>query len=215
MKPVDVDNDRYNYHLQYLVKQHLIIKHTDSYELSEIGKKYILETQPIDIVRTVADKFKLAALCLVLRDTGQGLEALYQTRSVQPFIGNKELIGGSIYKGEMAAHAATRRLREESGLLADFSLFGCIRKIRYDEDDTLYSDILYHICTTSNCTGELIEDNQFGKKEWVSLDDAIRQESTATYGSQQFASVLQQLKSTPPSEIPLFYFEEIAKQNIY
>lgn len=211
MKPAEIDNDLYNYHLQYLVKQHLLVKDLGTYGLSDEGKKYILETQPVDILNETVDKFKLAALCLLVVDNN----ILYQTRSLQPFTGNKELIGGSIKKGEPVTIAAKRRLYEEAGIHAEFQLFGIIRKIRVDNEQNVYSDIIYHICIATDFTGQLIEENSFGNKHWLALDQAIHHENTASYGNKQFANVLQQLKATKQDNIPLFYFEDRSHQDIY
>ena len=210
-----IENDRYNYHLQYLVQQGLIEKRSNRYLLSESGKRFVLNQQPIDILGQESDLFKLAALALVLRRKGSQLEVLYQTRLCQPFIGNQELIGGAIRKGEFIVEAAKRRLYEEANLVADFSLFGLVRKLRFDSGGQLYSDILYHICLAFDPTGELCHHNEFGRNAWLPIDAVILHEQTAPYGSQQFAMVLQQLKQKSAQAIPLFYYEATYRQDIY
>lgn len=215
MQLEEVENDRYNYHLQYLVKLGLLEKNHQQYQLSSTGKQFILETRPIDLAGHRVDKFKLAALALVLRWQDGELQILLQIRGCQPFVGRHEIIGGSIRKGEKIVDAASRRLQEEAGLNAAFSHFGAIRKMRYSTVGELYSDIVYHICITNHVTGELIQENEFGHRQWVPIDVLIEQERTVPSGSPQWADILEQLKTQDPKTIPLFYFEEESVEDIY
>jgi len=128
MRPAEVENDLYNYHLQHLAKQQLIAKEGEYYHLSSFGKEQLIEISPLAAQHETNHKFKLAALCLVFN---QG-KVLYQIRGHHPFMGHKEIIGGSIMRGEPAIQAASRRLQEESGLEAEFTLFGLLRKTRFD-----------------------------------------------------------------------------------
>jgi ADP-ribose pyrophosphatase YjhB (NUDIX family) len=215
IKPTDVENDLYNYHLQQLVKQQLIIKSDSSYMLTSAGKKYILDTKPLDILMGQADTFKLAAICLVLDLTNEIPHVLVQKRQLSPFAGNQELPGGSIYKGEAVTEAATRRLHQETGLSATFSLFGIIRKMRYDTKSVLYSDILYHICLATQSAGTLITENEFGSKQWVALSEYIRHEQQTVYGSPVLADHLMQLQHQGFANSAMFYSEETYTGDIY
>ncbi len=212
MKPsTEIENDLFNYHLQQLVKRGLVHKNRDLYSLTPNGKALAMELQPLDEQNQTGNKFKMAALCLVLNDG----KVLYQTRALQPFTGHREIIGGAINRGERATDAASRRITEEAGLSADFQLFGLIRKMRYDETDTLYSDILYHVCISHNPTGELIVKNEYGQHNWISFPEAIKIERESSYGCIRFGDELEELQKSPPTPLPLFYFEEEYRQNIY
>lgn len=215
MRPANIENDLYNYHLQQLVKLGLVGKYGNTYKLSPDGHRYILDIQPMDITGMVADKFKLAALALVLRETHDGLETLYQTRGYAPSAGSQQIIGGSIRKGELVTKAAQRRLREEAGLDAEFSYFGTIRKIRQDADGFPYSDITYHICFAINPTGKLIVDNVYGHHDWVPLRTLINNEHTLPIGSPRFANILEQLQNGSKLQPSTFYFEELIAEEVF
>ena len=215
MKPAwETENDLYNYHLQHLSKQGLIDKFDDKYFLSESGKKYLIELNPLNESGD-SHRFKLASLCLLKDGDGPDTKFLYQLRTRQPFAGARQMIGGGIMRGELAAEAAGRRLQQEAGLLAKFRLFGLIRKLRIDLEGEIYSDILYHVCVSEEHSGELDLANDFGEHSWLSLEEAIAVESTGVTGSNSFARIIEQLKSGPVSAVPLFYVEETYHHDIY
>jgi ADP-ribose pyrophosphatase YjhB (NUDIX family) len=214
MRPAEIENDLYNYHLQQLVRHDLVQKRGDKYFLTETGKKHIVELNPIS-PEGDSHRFKIASLCLLIDNAAGSPKVLYQRRTRQPFIGEWGIVGGGWQRGELAVDAAGRRLVEETGLSATFSLFGLIRKRHFDPDGQLYSDILFHVCIASSYQGDLVPKNDFGEQIWVSLDQAITIESRGLIGSPQFAQILQRLKSIKPSAVPLFYLEETYTQDIY
>lgn len=214
MKPNHIENDLYNYHLQYLVKQKLILKADKKYVLTNMGKEYLIELNPVG-ENGDTNQFKLAAICLVTRVKGEGLEILYQYRSREPFLGEMEIMAGGIKRGETALAAAKRRAFEEAGVVADFSLLGLLRKTRYNIVGKLYSDILYHVCVVTDYRGSVEQSNHFGPKKWLGIDGAIKIESQGTTGSEQLSGILEQIKVSSPNDIPLFYLEEIYRHDIY
>ncbi|MDO8513253.1 MAG: NUDIX hydrolase [bacterium] len=175
----------------------------------------LLELHPIDSKTASSHKFKLAVITMILSKTAGNAEILYQTRTRQPFMGRQEIIGGGIRRGESVVTAAKRRLKEEAGLEADFRIFGLLRKMRFSDDHRLYSDILYHVCLSTEYRGILIGENEFGENYWMPLDNAIRIEMTAPYGSKKFGEILKQLHEVDEKLISLFYIEEQYTQNIY
>jgi 8-oxo-dGTP pyrophosphatase MutT (NUDIX family) len=206
MRPTDIENDLYNYHLRYLTRQGLVEKRAGKYRLNETGKKHLVELNPYP----ESNRFKMAALCLVVAD-GQ---VLYQERIRQPFAGQKGLIGGGIQRGEPAVAAAKRRLQEEAGLKAHFTLLGLLRKMRFDSRDELYTDILFHVCIAQKTTGDLIEENEFGKQFWLSISEASQLERGQLMGSPQFAEVLDNLNTALSKQSPAFYIEETYHHDI-
>jgi ADP-ribose pyrophosphatase YjhB (NUDIX family) len=214
MKPADVENDLYNYHLQYLLKQGLVAKQSEHYVLTTDGKKYLVDLNPLD-EQGESSRFKMASLCVLTRETAKGVDFLCQRRARQPFAGEQGFIGGGIWRGELAADAAARRLREEAGLVAEFKHVGLIRKIRFDASGELYSDILFHLCFSDTYSGRLVHKNKYGEHEWVSLAHVIHLEQTRATGSKQLAALLKQYKTTDLSQMRQFYFEELYRADIY
>lgn len=123
MKPNELDSDLFNYHLQYLVKQKLITKASTTYELSEEGKKFLVELFPLS-KDGETNQFKVASLCIIWRKTKHGIELLYQHRGRSPFKNDLEMIAGGLSRGEFALTAAKRRAREEAGVSTQFKLMG-------------------------------------------------------------------------------------------
>lgn len=214
MKPPGIESDLYNYHLQYLVKRGYITKEKGLYYLDATAKKYLIEFGELD--RGLERRnFKMASLCVVFREGTSEPEVLYQVRGRQPMAGQRGLVGGGIRRGESATAAAQRVLKQKSGLQGDFRLLGLMRKFRFDSHDQLYMDILYHLCVCTNATGELSLKNDFGEQYWVSIDEAAQIEREEVMGSSQLAEVLDQLKRTPPADLPLFYIEETYHHDIF
>ncbi len=211
MRPGDIENDLYNYHLQQLVKQGLVLKGQGKYILTAKGKEFLIELSPIEESGEL-NQFKLAAMCIVVREVGDGMEILYQYRTREPFLGELEIMAGGIKRGEPVIEAAKRRAFEEAGVTADFSLLGLLRKTRYDHLGRLYSDILFHVCVCRDYSGGNEQINEFGRKRWLSLGEAIAVEEGSANGSRHLASVLSGLSR---KKLPVFYFEEVYNHDIY
>lgn len=212
LRPDEVENDRYNYHLQYLVRSGLVEKQDDSYRLSSSGKQHIIEVQPLDLTGYRVEKFKVAALAVVCRETVSGKQILYQKRASQPFAGNYEMVGGSIKKGESATSAAARRLREEADLVAEFRPVGTLRKIRYNSNVQIYGDIFFQVCLAYEAVGEP-KSSRFGEHFWLPVHEAIAIEENEPYGSRTLGSLLRQIEAGLQPEF--FYNEETYHYDIY
>ena len=163
MRPAEIENDLYNYHLKRLVTNNFIVKRENNYFLTVTGKKYLMELQPYEIQTGTTHKFKVAALALVVERSNSSISVLYQVRRREPSRGAVEIVGGGIRRGESAADAAKRRLKEETGLEATFAVLGSIRKTRFDQNGSLYSDIWYQVCGTETSVGMLQKENSFGQ----------------------------------------------------
>jgi len=208
-KPQDTENDLYNYHLQYLVKQKLIIKNQGIYQLTDKGRQFIEEIYPINPLGHIADKFKVASLICLIRREKEKLEILYQTRGREPGYGFKLIPGGPISKGEPITETASRKLKEETGLTASFKLAGMIRKTKKQKNNEIFSDIFYFVSVSDSCSGQLIEKSVFGKNYWLPIEDAIRNELASDRGSKELARYFKALKTQDCRLIPFFTAEEI------
>lgn len=205
LRPADLENDLYNYHLQQLVRRGHVEKAGDRYILTPSGAALLMELNPVD-ASGQSQRFKLAAMCLVLRPGPNGPSLLYQRRTRLPFAGQRAPIGGGMMRGEPATAAAQRRLLQEGGLIVpEPTLVGLIRKYHYDPVGSLMSDILFHVCLVTSDVGEPVSQNEFGEHYWVSIAEAVRLEHDR--GSHEFAEWIADIAHAP-AERPLFYFEE-------
>lgn len=122
-------------------------------------------------------------------------------------------MGGVVLKGELILPAAKRKLKQETGLDADFKLLGCERRIMYKNGE-LFSDVMFPIAYSDSVSGDLIEDNEFGHNMWVSIDEAIKNESIEFDYIQGIRTVLAAIKKGTVKKMPMFFTEEIRSDAI-
>jgi hypothetical protein len=200
-----VPNDLFNYHLQFLVKKGYVRKIGEGYALDELGIK-----QVHDPYAATPDKtgilFKFNVITIISRKVNKKIEILNQLRQSHPSFGKIGVPGGVVRKGESIETAACRKLKEETGLEADFKLVGIQRRMIYKNGE-LFADMLFPIAYADNYRGELIENSEFGKNMWVSIDQAIKNESVEYDSLKKIVDVLKEVKKGTIKKMPFFYEE--------
>jgi ADP-ribose pyrophosphatase YjhB (NUDIX family) len=161
----EIDDDLYNYHLQELVKKGLLEKVDGKYRITNEGK---VEMLPLNSKGEEQDKFRLVVVLVVTRNNRK--EILLHGRIRYPYKGEISTISGKVKLGEELIEAAKRKLKEESGLEADFKYWGGFRSIRKTTEGKLVEDTIHVICVAKDPTGELIVQNEFGKNWWEEYD---------------------------------------------
>lgn len=163
------ESDKFNYHLQFLVKEGLVDRVEEGYKLTTEGLK---EVSQFTATGQQEQKLKVSVALVVLRTNGDRQEILLQRRLRHPFYGDINSIAGKIRPGESIVAAAERKLKEESGLDATFQFVGVLRKCRLNENQEILEDTLYHYCVAHAPTGELIGLNEYGENYWVPIAEA-------------------------------------------
>lgn len=211
-RPEGLENDLYNYHLQFLVKKGFLEKTDAKYALTKVGKQYVAQ---FDVLGNIRAKFKASILAWVVRRNDEGkLEILYQERRRQPFFGDHTAIAGKILPGEKIVDAAKRKLKEESGLDGDFRFIGVVRTIRNDKDGNNLEDTIYHICVCEDVAGELVKENEFGRNYWLDVNEAPKLElKNKGYGKESH-ELLSDIENVIKQK-ELFYHEEITTLKEY
>jgi hypothetical protein len=102
--------------------------------------------------------------------------------------------------------AAERKLREETGLTASFTVLGSERRILYVKEE-IFSDILFYICYSGKTFGDVKAQTEFGKNEWVSIEEAIENESSESDSIVSIKKVLLSLKRDSAKKFPVFFKE--------
>ncbi|MBU1110157.1 NUDIX domain-containing protein [Patescibacteria group bacterium] len=170
LKPNDIDDDLFNYHLQQLVKKGYLEKRDRLYFLSEKGKS--LATNIDYETHKIPLNYKVSVyLCPVINN-----EVLLYERLKHPQYGYTGLISGKIRYGEPVLSAARREFIEETGLTADFKIIGNLRQIRRNEDGKVIEDGVFYVCFTDQIKGNLTEKNIEGKYFWAKLHEASKLE---------------------------------------
>jgi ADP-ribose pyrophosphatase YjhB (NUDIX family)/predicted transcriptional regulator len=172
IKPEGVENDLFNYHLQYLVKRGWVEKQDDKYAITQDGKRYAANMDARGVIQNL---FKASVALYIFA----GDKILLQRRTRHPFFGDVTSIAGKIHLGERAEDAAARKLAEEAGLTANFRLYGVHRKTRRDSNNEVIEDTIYHICGTHKIlSGELVSKNEFGENFWDTIGNAKKYAKT-------------------------------------
>lgn len=220
MKPAGIPNDLFNYHLQFLVKKAFVKRlgsageHSrDGYMLSESGVRHVADAYPLNREEEKnASLFKINVITIVSRVVRDGrkqrIEVLNQKRTVHPSYGKIGVMGGVVRKGEDILSAATRKLEEETGLVAKFRLLGFERRMMYVNHE-LFSDVMFPIAYSTASEGKLLETTKFGKNMWVDIDTAIQNESAEFDSLPKIRDVLVAIKKGKVKSLPFFFVEHI------
>jgi hypothetical protein len=211
MQPEKVPNDLYNYHLQFLVKKGLVLKLGEGYSLSELGIRHVADSNTSN--DTLNSLFKVNVITIISRVVGGKLEILNQIRKSNPSYGKVGVMGGVTLKGELIEASATRKLKQETGLEAKFKVIGCERRIMYKKGE-LFSDLFFPIAYADKYIGELLEDTDFGHNMWVSIDQAIKNESAEFDSIKSINIVLKALKAKKLKKLPFFFEETIQSDTV-
>lgn len=211
IQPKKVPNDLFNYHLQYLVKKDLVVKTEEGYSLSRKGIKYVADPYPAN--NAITSLFKINVITLVSRVKDGKIEILNQIRKSNPSYGKIGVPGGVVLKGELIGPAATRKLKQETGLGAEFKLIGCERRIMYKGGE-LFSDVMFPIAYAHSYTGELKTETQFGENMWVSIERAIKNESVEFDSIKSIVTILKALKKGSLKKLPFFLEETIQSDSV-
>ena len=210
LKPKDVPNDLFNYHLQFLVKKGFVDRKDDGYCLAPAGIKHVADPDLTGENEKIASTFKVNVITLVSRIQDGKLEILNQVRTSHPSFGKIGAMGGIVRKGESLEAAAKRKLKTETGLDADFKIYGIERRIMYIEEK-LFSHILFPIAYSDHPEGTVI-DTEFGKNLWVPIDEAIHNDSADFDSITMIAYVLKAIKAGSITKLPFFYKEDFQKK---
>ncbi len=209
--PKNVPNDLFNYHLQFLVKKGFVSKQDEGYGLADLGVRYVADLIPVPTQAKIASLFKINVITIVSRIVDGKLEILNQLRRSNPSYGKVGVMGGVVLKGESTVAAATRKLKEETGLEADFKIIGIERRMMYTNEE-LFSDVIFPIAYADSYRGELNMDSDFGHNMWVPIEVAIKNEMAEFDSIVKIVDVLVAIKKGMLNKLPFFYEEDIQKQ---
>lgn len=206
LQPEKVPNDLFNYHLQYLVKKEFVEKNEGGYSLSPKGIKHVAD--PYSANNAITSLFKINVITVVSRVVDGQIEILNQIRKSNPSYGKVGVMGGVVLKGELIEPAASRKLKQETGLDATLKLVACERRILYKEGE-IFSDVMFPITYTDTYTGELLVDSEFGHNMWVSIEQAIVNESSEFDSIKSIKKILEAIQDGTISKTPFFFEESI------
>lgn len=202
--PEGVDKDLFNYHFKFLKEKKYVKKNDDgTYSLTDFGKKYV---QRMDVLGNMKEFFKVSVLPYVTRDFEGATQILTHRRKRHPYFNDIASVSGKVLHTELITDAASRKLEEETGLLSnDFKLFGVHRKIRFDKNNNLIEDTLYHCTHSHNPGGELKELTEFGENKWINFNDFKNEMKSNVTFHERDIEVIERIEN---NNFELFYFED-------
>lgn len=176
-KDSDLTSDHFTFHIKKLVESGYVEKTTTGYRLSVTGKEY---ANRMDTDENAIEKQPKISVVVVLERTVDGRrEFIAQQRLKQPYYGFWGRLGGKIRWGESFEEAATRELKEETGLDADFTFKSIFHKRDYKaETGELLEDKVFVIMYANRYSGDLIVDFEGGHNEWLTQEEFMAKEKT-------------------------------------
>ncbi|HSX02471.1 MAG TPA: hypothetical protein VLI05_04125 [Candidatus Saccharimonadia bacterium] len=139
LKPDGLSNNIFMYHLKQLMRQGLVVKAEDIYQLSDEGLRYVDQ-----VTRTNLDHRpspKLTSLLVIENDLG---EHVLWRRYAQPFINRLALPAGRIFFGEEPEYGAGFELVEHIGLQVPLQRRGLV-SVQLGEQGAAVTHIHAHI----------------------------------------------------------------------
>jgi 8-oxo-dGTP pyrophosphatase MutT (NUDIX family) len=199
LKDESLENDLFNYHLQYLVKEGAIEKTDNTYKLTEKGLDKILL---IDSKGKIYEGLRVAVLVYVIQDD----KIILHTQTREPYKGEVTAgIAGKVNKGELIEDAGIRKVMEETGLKGTIKFIGVLRRI-VNHPGGMIDDGFFHVCITTETQGDLVSENDFGTNSWVCFNEAIKYQKQNIRTGKYSVEVLERILNKDYSP---FYFQEI------
>lgn len=194
----EIENDLFNYHLQYLVKNELVSKQEQVYQITDKGVQL---TTNVDALGNIKTLFKVSVTPYVVNHN----KILVQKRLRHPFYGDISSVAGKVMKGELIEQAAKRKMKEETDLKAEFKLIGVYRKIRRKKESRILEDTFYHVCVADKFSGELEEKNVFGENFWTTFEQAIEFQKQNIDSGPKDIEIMQRIRDR---NFDWFYFQD-------
>lgn len=190
-KPENLDNDSYKYHLKHLIEKGYIKKTFERYALTEQGKLF---GHRIDPLGNVQDYFPVAIMCVIKVKDKNINKILVQRRLKHPSFGEMTVVCGKIKPGEKIVDCARRKLKEETGLVANFTKIGLLRAIRINKDSKVLNDQWFNVCYTTKVEGSLIENNKYWLNYYIS-EKELKKLSEENIAIKNVRTILNKIKN--------------------
>jgi 8-oxo-dGTP pyrophosphatase MutT (NUDIX family) len=170
-RPTGLTSDHFNFHISRLVELGLVERiEKGMYRLTLAGKEYANKLDTDN--HTIERQPKMAVMLFLEKEINGKPHFLIQQRLKNPHYGFYGFPTGKVRWGETILQTAQRELMEETGLTADFSVQGAYHEHTFiDSPRELIEDKLFFICKASSVSGELCEEFEGGKNQWLTYDE--------------------------------------------
>lgn len=178
----DMTSDHFTFHVKKLMAESYVEKTNSHYVLSAKGKEY---ANRMDTDENEIEKQPKISVAITLERAGKNgeREFLFQQRKKHPYYDFWGRVGGKVRWGETIFEAASRELKEETGLEATFEYRLLYHKRDFDKQTgSLLEDKIFLCMYANEYSGELIGEFEGGVNRWMSEDEFHKQ-------PKQFSSV--------------------------
>jgi len=198
LKPEGLESNHYVYHLKSLIREGLVKKSGNLYQLTAKGKQLVDKLSLQDFRERIQPKIVTMVAC----KNNRGEFLLYR-RARQPFLGTVGFPYGKIHLGETILEAANRELKEKTGLSAKLKHRGEVYLTVYENGD-LVSQILCHVFSGAQSAGKLVGQSSGGECFWSKLSGLKKSELIPG-----FLEIVKLLEKHSPGQ--LFFGEYVFK----
>ena len=198
LKPMGIESNHYVYHLKSLIREGLVKKSGNLYQLTTKGKQLVGRLSFQDFRERIQPRIVTMVACKNSRR-----EYLLYRRNREPFLNTVGFPYGKIHLGETILEAAERELKEKTGVSAKLKHRGDVYLTTYENNDLL-SQTLCHIFSGDKPVGRLVERSEKGECFWAKWDTMKKSELIPG-----FAEIVKLLKDKPAKN--LFFGEYVFK----
>ena len=163
LKPAEIENKLFDYHLKIVIKDGLAVKHDDGkYALTPEGRRIWLRSSQSD------DWFAEAAysvLFLAIRNKADG-KLLLARRKTHPLFDMTGFLHAAPVHSEDIGQTASRVTKQRTGLDATFQYCGS-GYLRMYNQDSLESYTHFNMLASEDAHGELVAEDDSAVFSWV------------------------------------------------
>ena len=174
LQPDGISSDQFTFHLKKLAEVGIIQKNEDgTYRLTASGKEYANRFD-IDSGSAKTEKqAKLSVLVMAVNEENGVKKYVMQQRLKQPYFGFRGFVTGKIKMGESVLETAARELKEETGLSGELEQKAIYHERIYSSAGELLEDKYFFVCVATDVKGDLVQDFEGGRNEWVFEKDIM------------------------------------------
>jgi 8-oxo-dGTP pyrophosphatase MutT (NUDIX family) len=174
LKPEEVPSDQFTFHLKQLSELGVVEKTEEGmYRLTHSGKEYANRFDIDSGVVKTERQAKLSVIVLVFREKDGVRDYVMQERLKHPFFGYRGFIAGKIKIGESIHEAATRELKEETGMEGSVTHKSVYHERIYSMNGDLLEDKYFFVCTAEITSGDLQTEFEGGRNAWIHESEVL------------------------------------------
>lgn len=172
LKPADIENKLFDYHLKKVIKAGFVVKNEDGqYALTPQGRK--LGIHALGNGQAIVDQ-AYSVLFMAVRKATDYTWLLY-TRNTHPLIGRTGFMHATPVASESTTETAERVLKEKTGLTGSFTALGG-GYFRVFDQDNLESFTHFTLLVCDDASGDLNVNDEFADYTWQTSPDFTAKE---------------------------------------